>query len=278
MRLTRLLAVPLLLVGACASGGSGDGRTQVVAAAYPFAWLAERVAGPDADVTDLVKPGAEPHDVELSPRQVAALRSADLVVSLHGFQPAVDDALGDAPALDLAVLRAKGSSDPHVWLDPLRMRTAAIALVDRLVDLDPDHAEGYRTRGRALVADLTALDATFRSALGGCVRSELVTSHAAFGYLASRYSLVQHGISGLSPDAEPTPQDLAEVIRFARSHHVTTIFFESLVDPRVARTVAAEVGARTAVLDPVEGVRGTDDYLSVQRRNAGALHKALGCA
>ena len=127
-------------------------------------------------------------------------------------------------------------------------------------------------------ATLVALDATFRTALRSCARRDLVTSHSAFGYLAARYGLVQRGITGLSPDAEPSPRRLAQVADFARAHHVTTIFFESLVSPKLARTVASEVGARTAVLDPVEGVRGDDDYLSVQRRNAGALHDALGCA
>ena len=105
-----------------------------------------------------------------------------------------------------------------------------------------------------------------------------MTSHSAFGYLAGRYGLVQRGISGLSPDAEPAPGRIAAVALFARQNHVTTIFFESLVDPKVASTVASEVGATTAVLDPVEGVRDGDDYVSVQTRNAAALHLALGCA
>jgi len=278
MRLAALVLVPALVLAGCSSGAEDDGRSEVAAAAYPLAWLASQVAGADAEVLDLVDPGVEPHDVELTPRQVADLREADLVVHLKGFQPAVDDALDDTPALDLALLQDKGSEDPHIWLDPLRMRAAAIAMTDRLVEVDPDHADGYRTRGKALVAQLAQLDATFRSSLQRCARKEVVTSHAAFGYLAARYGLVQRGISGLSPDAEPSPADLADVVRFAREHRVTTIFFETLVDPAVARTVADEVGARTAVLDPVESVRDGDDYLSVMRRNAAALHDALGCA
>jgi len=278
MRLGALLLVPALLLSGCSGGEEPAGPTEVVAASYPFAWLASQVAGADARVVNLVKPGVEPHDLELTPRQVADVRSADLVVHLAGFQPAVDDALEDTPALDLGLLKDKGSDDPHIWLDPVRMRTAALAVTDRLVELDPDHAEGYRTRGRALLSSLEQLDGTFRGALRSCARKELVTSHAAFGYLAARYGLVQHGISGLSPDAEPSPADLASVVRFAKQHRVTTIFFETLVDPAVARTVAGEVGARTAVLDPVESVRGSDDYLTVMRRNAAALHDALGCA
>lgn len=276
-----LLVVPLLLLTACGGGtAGGSGRPEVVAAAYPFAWLAERVGGPDVTVTDLVKPGAEPHDVELTPRQVGLVKEqAAVVVYLKGFQPAVDDALGGGDrGLELGAVMGAREGDPHVWLDPVRMQQAATALADRLAQRDAEHAAAYRSRAAAVVADLAALDGAFRTALTGCARHDVVTSHSAFGYLASRYDLVQRGISGLAPDAEPSPRRLAEVARFARDNGVTTIFFESLVDPKVARTVASEVGARTAVLDPVEGVAAGDDYLSVQRRNARALHDALGCA
>ena len=280
MRLSWLVLLPLLLT-ACGGGtASSSGRPEVVAAAYPFAWLAQRVGGPDATVTDLVKPGAEPHDVELTPRQVGVVKErADVVVYLKGFQPAVDDALGDGKqGLELGAVVGAHDGDPHGWLDPVRMQQAAQALAGRLAQADPGHAADYRSRAAAVVADLAALDRDFRTSLTGCARHDVVTSHSAFGYLASRYGLVQRGISGLTPDAEPSPRRLAEVARFARANGVTTIFFESLVDPKVARTVASEVGARTAVLDPVEGVRHGDDYLSVQRRNARALHDALGCA
>lgn len=286
MRVTSLLVLPLLVLTACGTQPSGSSQVDVVAAAYPFSWLVQRIGGPDVQVTDLVKPGAEPHDVELSPRQVGALQQADLVVYLRGFQPAVDDALGDGDqGLDVgAVVQQQpltpgtAAKDPHVWLDPVRMRVAAMELTERLLESDPAHAAGYRTRRDAVLQDLSDLEATFKTALIGCARTEFVTAHSAFGYLASRFGLTQQGISGLSPDAEPSPRRVAEVATFARERGVTTIFFESLVDPKIARTVAAEIGAKTAVLDPLEGVRGGDDYLSVQRRNAQALHDALGCA
>ena len=282
----RALLVSALGAG-CAAGLPQDGKLQVVASAYPFAWLAERVGGTDVDVTDLVPPGAEPHDVELSPRQVGLVEQATVVVHLKGFQPSVDDALGKgAQGFDLGKVVTQQAlttgdeqtaKDPHVWLDPVRMEAAATALADRLAEKDSAHAAAYRRRADAVVADLAALDATFRTDLTGCARKEVVTSHSAFGYLASRYGLHQVGITGVSPEEEPSPKKLAEVARYAQAHHVTTIFFESLVDPKVARTVASEIGATTAVLDPVEGVKRGDDYLSVQRRNAAHLRAALGC-
>ena len=291
MRRRSLLLPLLLLAPLTACGGSGPSDTgvpTVVVGAYPFQWLAEHIGGDDAHVVNLVKPGVEPHDVELSPKQVGQVQTATLVVYLKGFQPAVDDAVGEAHnALDLGKTvkqrRAPAGEDsaqrdPHVWLDPVLMQQIADAITDRLSELRPAHRADFEQRNRALTADLTALDADVRAQLVSCARTEIVTSHAAFGYFAARYDLVQRGITGLNPDAEPSPRRLAEVATFARAHHVTTIFFESLVSPKVARTVAAEIGARTAVLDPIESVRGTDDYASVMRRNAATLHTALGCS
>ena len=279
MRPLLLLAVTLLMGTACTAPlGGAPGQVQVVASAYPFAWLAQRVGGTDVHVTDLVKPGAEPHDVELSPRQVGLVEQAAVVVYLKGFQPAVDDALQKgSQGFNLGTVVSQRAKDPHIWLDPVLMVAAADGLAQRLVAKDPRHAAGYRARTAAVVADLGRLEATFTTALTGCVRKQIVTSHSAFGYLATRYGLVQKGISGLSPDAEPSPGRVAAIAEYAKKEGVTTIFFESLVDPKVAQTVASEIGAQTAVLDPVEGVKRGDNYLSVQRRNAQALHKALGC-
>jgi zinc transport system substrate-binding protein len=158
------------------------------------------------------------------------------------------------------------------------MEQIVTAVADKLAARDPAHAAGYRSRAAAARQQLVALDATFRTQLSACPRHELVTAHEAFAYLAARYGLQQVGVSGISPEAEPSPGRLARVAEYARAHHVRTIFFGSSVDPKLAQTVASEIGARTAVLDPIEGVRHGDDYLSVMRRNAVALHEGLGCA
>ncbi|MDP9183976.1 MAG: metal ABC transporter substrate-binding protein [Actinomycetota bacterium] len=283
MRLAALFLLPLLLTS-CSGSGAAPSTPEVVVGAYPFAWLVSQIGGSDITVTDLVKPGVEPHDVELTPRQVGAVKQAALVVYLKGFQPALDDAVEGDNGYDLGTVVQQvkssedaGAKDPHVWLDPALMKAMATGVADRLAEVDPSHAQGYRDRAAAVTAKLAALDTETAAALRTCRSRDVVTSHAAFAYFAERYGLTQRGISGLSPDSEPSPKRLAEVADFARKHHVTTIFFESLVSPKLARTVAAEVGAKTAVLDPIEGVQGADDYLSVMRRNTAALHAALGC-
>jgi zinc transport system substrate-binding protein len=288
-----LIAVVLLAAAGCTAQAATDGRVRVLAAAYPFAWAAEQVGGPDVHVEDLVRAGAEPHDVELSPRQVGAFEQAGLVVYLRGFQPAVDDAIQESPkrvrldltgVVDVQPFRSdltgdrESGTDPHVWVDPVRMSDVVQAIADRLRAADPAHASSYGAREAATLQALSALDATFRRSLQGCRQREVVTAHTAFAYLAARYGLRQVGVAGISPDAEPSPGRIARVARYARQHHLTTVFFGSDVDPKLADTVAREVGARTAILDPVEGVKNGDDYLSVMRRNAAALHDALGCA
>jgi zinc transport system substrate-binding protein len=290
----RLVAL-LVLAGltGCTAHAADDGRVRVLAAAYPFAWAAEQVGGPNVRVDDLVHAGAEPHDVELSPRQIGAFEQARVVVYLHGFQPAVDDAIREsdrAARLDLTPFVSvrpftsdltgdrESGVDPHVWVAPVRMSSIVRAVAAALRHRDPAHATAYTSREATTLDRLQQLDADFRAALGSCAHRELVTAHSAFAYLADRYGLKQVGVAGISPDAEPSPRRLAKVARYARDHDVTTIFFGSAVDPKLADTVAREIGARTAVLDPVEGVAHGDDYLSVMRRNARALHDGLECA
>lgn len=269
-RLSALLALALLASGCAKDSGGGD-RIRVVAGLYPLAYVARAVGGGSIDVVDLTPPGAEPHDVELAPSQVAALERADVVVLIPGFQPEADAAAPDDRTLAVATER----DDPHVWLDPLRLATIARDLAARLSREDPDG--GYVRRAESLATDLAALDVEMSAGLRTCARRDLVTSHAAFGYLARRYELTQVGIAGIEPDAEPPPGKVAEIARYVRDRKVTTVFFEALVSPKVAEAIAREAGAKTALLDPIESVSGTDDYQTVMRRNLATLRTALGC-
>jgi zinc transport system substrate-binding protein len=253
----------------------------VVAAFYPLAYAAERIGGPAFDVQNLTPPGAEPHDLELTPREVARIEEASVVLYLsHGFQPAVTKAVEQARGKKVDILaglplhaaeEAGLTADPHVWLDPI--------LFERVVK---KIGTALGRPSTALADDLRKLDAEYRQGLRDCKRHEIVTSHAAFGYLAARYGLTQVSITGLAPESEPTPQQLAHVIQIVRRTHATTVFFETLVSPRLADTVAREVGARTAVLDPIEGLKPAeqkigDNYMTLMRRNLTALRKALAC-
>ena len=290
-RLALTIAAAALVLGACSSGspGAGHGRLSVLASFYPLQFVAQQVGGDRIDVTSLTPPGAEPHDLELSPAQVVRVGSANLVVYLSAFQPAVDDAVAAAaPAhvVDAAKLTtlmplagASGTIDPHFWLDPSRMPAVARAVADQLSIVDPAGAATYAANAAALTARFGVLDAAYKSGLATCTDRTFVTSHAAFGYLAARYELEQVGISGLDPEAEPSPDRLAQVGRLVKARGIRTIFFETLVSPKVAETLAADLGVDARVLDPLEGVADpSKDYFSVAEANLSALKMALSCS
>jgi zinc transport system substrate-binding protein len=286
------LAVAAGCAGRAAAGGFTGGKLNVVTAFYPLQFLSERIGGDAVTVTNLTKPGAEPHDVELNPRQVAQVADAGLAVYLKGFQPAVDTAVAQEAkgrSFDVSSVvtllpytgaeSEDGAKDPHVWLDPVRFATIAGRLGDRLAAADPAHAAGYQARAKQVQNQLQELTATYAGSLASCERHEIVTSHEAFNYLATRFGLTQIGITGISPEAEPSPRQLGKVAAEARATGATTIFFETLVSPKVAETVAREIGAKTAVLDPLEGLTDpADDYFTVMRSNLTALTTALGCS
>jgi zinc transport system substrate-binding protein len=270
-----------LVVTGCGDVGARNGG-DVVAAFYPLAFVSEEVAGPGASVSTLTPPGAEPHDLELSARDVGRVRDARLVVFVGGgFQPGLEGALGerDGPSLDvlegLDLLPGADQDevDPHVWLDPVRY--AAIAREVAAALGDPAGADD-------LVARLEGLDREYRSALERCVRRELVTSHAAFGYLADRYGLRQVPLVGIAPESEPGPREIERLVDEVRRTRATTVFTESLVSPELAETIAREAGVSTAVLDPLEGLTSERlesgaDYFTVMRENLATLREALGC-
>lgn len=284
--ITRIVLIIVCVAGlgtGCGANGTASGKKTVVAAFYPLAYAAERLAGSRYAVDNLTPPGAEPHDLELTAKAVGRIESADVVLYVgHGFQPAVSNAVDQSGGEAVDVLQglplrsAQGqegglTADPHVWLDPVLFGQ----IVKRI-------GAALRASPTPLVRDLRQLDREYRQGLRNCARKDIVTSHAAFGYLAQRYGLRQVAITGLSPEAEPAPQQLANVVRLVRRSHATTVFFERLVSPRLADTVAREVGAKTAVLDPIEGLTPDEQkqgatYLTLMRRNLAALRKALAC-
>ena len=274
------------------------GRLEVIAGLYPLAFIADQVGGEHVAVTTLAEPGIEPHDLELSPVDVRSLREARLVLFISEFQPALDDAIDstDAHGLDaasLVVLRPPASSsnpeaegaqlDPHFWLDPTLFAEYALGVAEEFAALDPPNADDYRANARALAEDLDALDREFASGLASCERDTIIVSHEAFGYLADRYSLTQIGISGLDPEAEPSPARLREVRALAEQAGATTIYFEALLDPSVVQAFAEDAGLAVASLDPIESIFASPlgdeaTYFDQMGLMLEVLREGLGCA
>jgi len=297
---------------------TGDTPVRVVAAFYPLEFLARRVGGDRVEVSGLTKPGAEPHDAELSARSLGSLSYAHLVVYLSGFQPAVDSAVearasgtaydvradaGLEPTAGDAVDDPTGdpstepdahthdeahdeggdghADDPHFWLDPLAYAQVGTALGERLASVDPRGAADYRANTARILDELTALDGQFTAGLAQCRSRTVVVGHAAFGHLAERYDLTQVPIAGLSPEQEPSARQLAEVAATVRAAGVRTVYAETLADPAFARTIAETTGALLATLDPIEGITTASagtDYLEVMRADLAVLRTGQECS
>ncbi|MFF8847402.1 metal ABC transporter substrate-binding protein [Streptomyces sp. NPDC015127] len=314
------VALGLMAVSACstsdAAEGGSDGKLKVVASFYPMQYLAEQIGGANVSVTTLTKPGVEPHDLELKPRQTAELNDSGLILYLKGIQPAVDDAIAESGVkhkIDAATLtklenhgtevghdhgheesgheeaghadehghegESEAGADPHIWLDPVKYAEVAKGVGKALGKADPDHAADYEKNTDALVAKLNDLNTDFEQGLKNSATKTFITTHSAFGYLAERYGLDQEGIAGLDPESEPSPARIKELQTIAKEEKVTTVFFETLASDKTAKTLAEDTGLRTDVLDPLEGITDAsrgDDYLQVMRSNLTALQKALG--
>lgn len=292
MRRTLLLLVVAALVAVPVTPAAAKRRFTVVASFYPLAWAAQQVGGDGVRVTDLTPPGGEPHDLELSPDDRDAIETADLVIVLGGgFQPAVEKAAKQRDRGKTLVIvdafsgiRRRALSDPHVWLDLEVMKMIAIGVAAVLHPKLVSTPMSFPTKRFPVIQRLAVLRDQFETGLANCDRRLIVTSHAAFGWLASAYGLKQKAIAGIDPESEPSPRRLDELADLVKKKGVTTIFTEDLVSPKVAKTLAREAGGvRTAVLSPLESLtkeqrkRG-DDYLDVMRENLSQLRRALGCS
>ncbi|WP_314244874.1 metal ABC transporter substrate-binding protein [Streptomyces kutzneri] len=302
-------ATALTACSGAGAAGSKDGKVGVTASFYPLQFLAEQIGKDHVKVDGLTKPGVEPHDLEITPKQTAQLGEADVVLYLKSLQPAVDKAVAQSGVkniVDAATLTElevhgsghehgaeeahaegeghdhghdEGGKDPHIWLDPVKYAEIAKGVGAALEKADPDHAADYKKNTDELVGKLTALDTEFKDGLKNTASRTFITTHSAFGYLAERYGLDQEGISGVDPESEPSPARMKDLQAVAKKDNVTTVFFETLASDKTAKTLATDTGLKTDVLDPLEGITGTSqgaDYFEVMRSNLKNLQKALG--
>jgi zinc transport system substrate-binding protein len=304
VRSRTLIAFFMVALGAMALGGCGQdvgtpaNRPLVVASFYPHYEFARQVAGNRAEVVSLVPTGAEPHDWEPSPQDVVRVRQARVFVyNGAGYERWIDRLAEGIGATGAVVVRAtegiqllpadlRGErtpvSDPHVWLDPLLAQHEVEAIRAALAKVDPAHETEYTDHARAFTTKLAALDEAYAKGLAQCVRRDLIVSHDAFGYLARRYKLLVVPLMGLAPAAEPSPSQFTSIVRLARRREVKYVFFEPLASSKLAETLAREVGARTLVLNPIEGRTHAETaagmgYVQLMEANLKNLRTALDC-
>ncbi|HEY5667884.1 MAG TPA: zinc ABC transporter substrate-binding protein [Candidatus Saccharimonadales bacterium] len=270
------------------SGNVSSGKVNVVASFYPLYDFAKHVGGDKVQVTNVTPAGAEPHDYEPSPKMLAAARASEVFIfNGEWLEPWTSKFLRDRDYAGTTVMGGSGISlrkgnDPHYWLDPVDAQQIVNNIRDGLSEADPNNSGYYAARANAYNAQLAQLDDEFKHGLAQCEQHTVISSHQAFGYIAARYDFSVEAIAGLSPEEEPSAERLAALSNIIKQDGIHYVFFESLVSPRLADTIAAETGAKTLVFDPIEGLSDAaqkqgKDYLSVQRENLRSLRIALAC-
>lgn len=294
-RLISLALFSLLLITAagCANtplpGGASD-KLSVVASFYTMYDFAGKIGGDKAEVSILVPAGAEPHDWEPSTSDIVSLEQADVFIyNGAGMEGWVEDILSSLSNKSLTVVEAtKGvpliykdsTPDPHVWLDPKLAKLELANIKDALAAADPDNASYYQENYDKYASEFDALDSELREGLSACPKKDIVVAHEAYGYLCEAYGLNQIAIEGVLAESEPDPARMANIVNLVRDKGISVIFFEELIGPKVAQSIADETGASVSVLNPLDGLSDEqraagDDYISVMRKNLDELKKAL---
>lgn len=271
-------------------------KLQITASFYPYYFFANQIGGNKTEVTNITPAGGEPHDYEPSSGDIVKIDSSKLLILNGAVEPWGTKIQNDLKGTNTKVLIAGAglftqkvidenginSVDPHIWLSPKLAKIQVNAILNQFNQIDPADKNYYTANANKLMNDLDNLDKDYKTGLMSCQKKDIITSHAAFGYLATDYGLTQVPIAGLSPDAEPSLKQLADISNFAKKNNIKYIFFESLVSPKLAQTIATEVGAQTLVLDPLEGLtpyalsHGAN-YLTVMEQNLHNLKVALEC-
>jgi zinc transport system substrate-binding protein len=293
-RLTILLGIlilaftAVLLFNLGATKKTSSGKLQITASFYPMYFFASQIGGDKADVMSITPVAAEPHDYEPTTQDVVRINQSNMLVlnggKLEPWGDKIKDQLQGTNTLIVTAGNENGQTiqDPHIWLDPILAKKEVAVIEQGFEKIDPSGKVYFQANAKKLESELNQLNTEYQAALSSCKMKDFVTSHAAFGYLAAAYGINQIAISGVSPDEEPSSQKLAEVANLVKQKDIKIIFFESLVSPKLSETIANETGAKTMVLDPIEGITSNDlkaghTYLTIMRDNLAALQDALQC-
>ena len=306
--LVAIVVITILSVGfynlSSAGSTTSSKKLNIMASFYPMYDFAKKVGGDKVEVTNMVSAGTEPHDWEPSATDIKKLEEADVFIyNGAGMEHWTQDVLGSLENRNLKVVEAsKGITllegneeeenskeansstgaiyDPHVWLNPLNAKVEMKNIKNAFVKVDPDNKNYYEKNYKRYANKFDQLNQEYKEGLSNIKSKNLITSHEAFGYLCQAYGLNQVGIEGLSADSEPDASRMNEIIQFSKENNVKTIFFEDLVSPKVSKTIADEIGAKTVVLNPIEGlttkeIKAGKDYFTVMKSNLKILEKAL---
>jgi zinc transport system substrate-binding protein len=291
---TTIIIMGVLTLVGCSSDKTtiDDGKLKIYTSFYTMYDFTSKIAGDKAEVINLVSDGTEPHEWEPSTADMVNLESADMLIYNGAGMEHWVDKISESLENDIQLVEASegvtliddtfaaGNSDPHVWLDAKNAKLEMETIKNALILADKDNEQYYETNYEKYAKMFDELDKELVSRIGALDNKNIIVSHEAFSYLCKAYGLTQTSIGDLEADAEPDAKRLAEIVEFAKANQVTTIFFEELVSPKMAEVIAAEIGADTAVLNPIEGltkeqVEAGEDYFSIMNSNLDTLEQTM---
>jgi len=286
---------------------ASEKKLQVVTTFYPMYEFTKNIVKNKAHVDLLIPYNIEPHDWEPTPKDIGNIQSADVLVynspSMETWISSIKKSLDKSQPLFVeaseGITLMEGTEgeeedhdegehhdedehmlDPHVWLSPVLAQKEVQTITTALIKQDPKNKTYYEKNSQEYIQQLKELDEIYRKTLNDAHYKEIITQHAAFGYLAKEYGLIQVPIAGLSPSEEPSPAKLGELKKFAKQHHIDVIFFEETTSPKIAQTLARELGAETKVLNTIEGLSKKDQekglgYIEIMKENLTSLEKSI---
>lgn len=288
----------------------GQDKIKIVTTVFPLKEFAQAAGGDRVEVSLLLPPGTSIHNWQPRPGDIANLYSCQLIVYVGlGLEPWLNDliasGLKNKPRLleassglalledsedhqeeslpDKKIRHTHQHFDPHIWLDLDIDIKIVNRLAEILTELDPEHRQYYKDNAERYTSKLKGLDEMYQSILTSCQERVLVVAgHAAFGYLARRYNLIQKALYGLNPDSQITPATMLEIIRFCRENKIESIFFENTVPRRLANTLARETGGRVYLLKTGHNLTREElakktSFLDIMKENLESLKNGLGC-
>ncbi len=267
------------------TNGLENGKLQITTSFYPMFFFTSQIGGDKVNVVNITPAGSEPHDYEPTPQDIIAIEQSKLLVLNGNIEPWGNKIKEELKNKNTEVIIAgenSASTDPHVWLSPALAKIESEKIKSALENIDPANADYYQFNLTNLEKKLDKIDKDYKIGLANCNKNSFVTTHAAFGYISKNYGLTQVAITGLTPDEEPSLQKIAQIANFAKENNIKYIFFEALTSPKLSQTIANEMGAKTLVLDPIEGVSSQDlskgvNYLTLMDNNLQNLRIALEC-
>jgi zinc transport system substrate-binding protein len=283
-------------------------RLKVIASFFPMYEFTRNVAGDRADVSTFIPNGDEPHGWEPSTNQVQDVQNSQLFIyNGYGMEAFIPQFLSNGSFPNTTFVKAsqgievrdadvthlgqdearriidQGGKDPHVWNDPVLAQQEVRNIANAMEKADPSNAQYYETNANAYIAKLAKLDHDIKSGLSNCQVHTFVSFHNAFNYFSQRYGLTDYWIYGIAPEAEVAPQDIANIESIAKTNNVKIIFSEDIVDPKLAQTLATDIGAQVIILSPLEGIKNQTEqqegitFLDKWYQNLDNLEVALQC-